>query len=241
MIAVTYTSDPILRIAGELYCARRLWHKLRHRRWRNAHRTRGENGSTPSMMGEILQVRAEIDSRTDVASLLARVAAGERAAFEALYRATSGMLFAICLRVLPDRGEAEEALQDAFLAIWNKAIQFDPARASPSAWLGTIARNRAIDRLRSNPSRSNTVSIDLAESVADEGMSTSDSAQAATDRVRLDDCMRQLDERRRKLIRTAFFDAATYEELARRAQAPLGSVKSWIRRGLMQLRACLES
>jgi len=188
-----------------------------------------------------LPVSIEIDFRANVASLLARVAAGERAAFEALYRATSGMLFAICLRVLPDRSEAEEALQDAFLAIWNKAMQFDPARASPSAWLGAIARNRAIDRLRSNPTESSTAPIDLAESIPDQSASPLDSAQSATNRVRLDDCLRQLDARQRMLIRTAFFDAITYEELARRAQAPLGSVKSWIRRGLIQLRTCLES
>lgn len=187
-----------------------------------------------------MPVSTQIDSHANVASLLSHVALGERAAFEALYRATSGMLFAICLRVLPDRGEAEEALQDAFLAIWNKAVQFDPARASPNTWLGAIARNRAIDRLRSNPARSSSAPIDLAESIPDQSPSPHDLAQTAIERTRLDDCMRQLDARRRTLIRTAFFDAATYEELARRTQTPLGSVKSWIRRGLMQLRACLE-
>lgn len=188
-----------------------------------------------------MAVSSEVDFRTDTASLLARVAAGERVAFDALYRATSGMLFAVCLRVLPNRAEAEEALQDAFLAIWNKAMQFDPARANASAWLSTIARHRAIDRLRANSAAINTAPIELAESIADQGASPVDTAQASTDRTRLDDCMRQLDPRRRTLIRTAFFDAATYEELARRTQAPLGSVKSWIRRGLMQLRTCLES
>jgi len=189
-------------------------------------------------------VSIEIDSRSNVAALaplLARVALGERAAFETLYKATSGMLFAICLRVLADRGEAEEALQDAFVAIWNKAMQFDPARASANAWLGSIARHRAIDRLRANSTGINIASIDLAESVVDESVSPADSAQSASDKARLDDCMRQLDTRRQTLIRTAFFDAATYDELARRAQAPLGSVKSWIRRGLLQLRECLES
>ena len=186
----------------------------------------------------------EIDSRANasaLASLLARVASGERAAFEALYKTTSGMLFAICLRVLPDRGEAEEALQDTFVAIWNKAMQFDPSRAGASAWLGSIARHRAIDRLRANSTNVSTAPIDLAETIADDGVSPVDSARAAGDKARLDDCMRQLDTRRRTLIRTAFFDAATYEELARRAQTPLGSVKSWIRRGLMQLRECLET
>lgn len=229
---------------GRLYCARGLWHKWSRERRRGSPPPHGGNGLILQSVGERLPVSTEIDSRADaapLAPLLARVASGERGAFEALYRATSATLFAICLRVLPDRSEAEEALQEAFVAVWNKAAQFDPARASPIAWLGAIARHRAIDRRRANAVGGSTAPIELAESIVDEGASPADSAQAATDRMRLDECLRRLDVRRRTLIRTAFFDAATYEELARRAQAPLGSVKSWIRRGLMQLRTCLES
>jgi RNA polymerase sigma-70 factor (ECF subfamily) len=174
------------------------------------------------------------------AELLADVARGDRAAFERLYRATSPRLFSICLRLLPDRAEAEDVLQEVFTAIWHKADQFDPSRASPMAWMGMIARNRAIDRLRSPGHTVRTTAIELGDELPDGGATPIDEAEAHTDRERLQRCMQRLEERRRGLIRTAFFDGATYEELARRSGAPLGSVKSWIRRGLIQLLACLE-
>lgn len=174
------------------------------------------------------------------ASLLLDVAMGDRAAFERLYRAASSRLFAVCLRLLPDRAEAEDVLQDVFTTIWHKAEQFDPGRASAMAWMSMIARNRAIDRLRTPGHVARTATIELGEDLADGGESPSEAAETHTQNERLQRCMQGLDERRRGLIRTAFFEGATYEELATRSGAPLGSVKSWIRRGLMQLRACLE-
>lgn len=174
------------------------------------------------------------------ADLLAGVARGDRVAFERLYRSASPRLFAICLRLLPDRAEAEDVLQEVFTAIWHKAEQFDPTRASPMAWMGMIARNRAIDRLRSPGHAVRTTAIELGDELPDGGATPADEAEAHTERERLQRCLQRLDDRRRGLIRTAFFEGATYEELARRSGAPLGSVKSWIRRGLIQLRACLE-
>jgi RNA polymerase sigma-70 factor, ECF subfamily len=173
--------------------------------------------------------------------LLIQVARGDRAAFESLYRATSSKLFGICLRVLPERADAEEVLQDVFTGIWNKAAQFDPDRASAIAWLAMVARNKAIDRLRSQPARGTLASIELADDIADSGPSPLRSTEAADDRSRLESCMAQLEPKRRDLIRAAFFEGSTYEELAQRSASPLGSVKSWIRRGLLQLRGCLES
>ncbi len=173
--------------------------------------------------------------------LLADIAAGNRSAFESLYRATSAKLFGICLRVLPERADAEEVLQDVFTGIWNKAGQFDPQRASAIAWLAMIARNKAIDRLRALPARGMLTTIELADDIADPGASPLRSTEAADDRGRLESCLSQLEPRRQALIRAAFFDGSTYEELANRSASPLGSVKSWIRRGLTQLRGCLES
>jgi RNA polymerase sigma-70 factor, ECF subfamily len=173
--------------------------------------------------------------------LLVDVARGNRAAFESLYRATSSKLFGICLRVLPDRADAEEVLQDVFTGIWNKAGQFDPERASAIAWLAMVARNKAIDRLRSMPARGTLASIELADEIPDNGPSPLRSTEAADDRSRLEACMAQLEPKRQALIRAAFFEGSTYEELAGRSDSPLGSVKSWIRRGLLQLRGCLES
>lgn len=171
---------------------------------------------------------------------LSAVADGDREAFERVYRSTSGKLFGVCLRVLGDREEAEDVLQEVYTTVWGKAAQFDPARASAITWLAMIARNRAIDRLRAAPMSARQAPIELIDTVADPSPSPAGEAEAALRRTRLDHCMEQLEQRRRSLIRTAFFEGATYEELARRIGSPLGSVKSWIRRGLMQLRACLE-
>ena len=171
---------------------------------------------------------------------LARVAEGDRGAVEALYRESASRLLGICIRVLHDRDEAEDALQDVYVRIWRKAAQFDPARAGASTWLATVARNTAIDRLRARPAHA-LAPIELVEAMPDDGETPLESTERAGERSRLDACFDTLEPRRRRLIRAAFFDGSTYDELARRAGAPLGSVKSWIRRGLLQLRACLEA
>jgi len=170
---------------------------------------------------------------------LAQVADGDRGAFESLYRASASRLLGVCIRVLHDRDEAEDALQDVYVRIWRKAAQFDPARAAATTWLATIARNTAIDRLRARP-QVQLAPAELIEAMPDGGDTPLESTERAGDRSRLDTCFDTLEPRRRQLIRAAFFDGATYEELAQRVGSPLGSVKSWIRRGLLQLRACLE-
>src|SRR4051794_40703624 len=93
---------------------------------------------------------------------LLATAAGDRGAFEQLYQRTSAKLFGVCLRILRERAEAEEVLQDVYLTIWRKASQYDAERASPITWLAMIARNRAIDRIRSGQVDRASVSIDLA-------------------------------------------------------------------------------
>lgn len=183
---------------------------------------------------------AESSAADALAETLTAVAGGDRAAFERLYRATSSKLFGVCLRVLPDREEAEDVLQEVFATVWRKAAQFDASRAGAITWLAMIARNKAIDRLRANPASARTAPIEWADNVADPAPSPLHATESAVENTRLNTCMEQLDDRRRSLIRTAFFDGATYEELAARIGSPLGSVKSWIRRGLQQLRTCLE-
>jgi len=178
--------------------------------------------------------------RRGLERLLAQVALGDARAFEMLYHATSAKLFGVCLRLLPERSDAEDVLQDAYAAIWRKAAQYDAAIASPISWLAMIAHNKAIDRLRSEGTARN-VPIEFAAEVSDTGPGASQLAEHAGEARRLDHCLEKLEARRRTLIRTAFFDGATYEELARRTDTPVGTVKSWIRRGLMQLRTCLES
>jgi RNA polymerase sigma-70 factor (ECF subfamily) len=169
--------------------------------------------------------------------LLAQIALGDRAAFAQLYQATANRLFGICLRVLAQRSEAEDALQDVYTSVWRKASQFDPTKASATAWLAMIARNKSIDRL---PFQQARASLDMAQNIEDPAALPAQAVQTASDRVRLEHCLERLEPKRRSLIRSAFFDGLTYEELAAKIEAPLGSIKSWIRRGLLQLRECLD-
>ena len=175
-----------------------------------------------------------------LAALLAQVAQGRQDAFETLYRQTSATMLGICLRVLRDREEAEDVLQEVYVAVWSKAAQFDRQRARAMTWLGTIARNRAIDRVRARPSPALHEPIEDHELADEDAPTPAAGIDAALERAQLDDCMEQLEPKRRSLIHTAFFENVTYDVLAVRAGAPLGSVKSWIRRGLQQLKACLE-
>lgn len=172
---------------------------------------------------------------------MARLADGDQAALEEIYRATRVKLFGICLRILGDRKEAEDALQDVYVNLWQRADRYDPARASPIAWLATFARNRAIDRLRTGKVRAGAVPVDEAAPLPDEtplaDMLLIDAEQAA----QIHKCLAALDERTQGYIRAAFFDGCTYAQLADQAEVPLGTMKSWIRRGLMRLRACLEA
>jgi len=173
-------------------------------------------------------------------ALLAQVALGSRPAFESLYQQTANKLFGVCLRVLSERAEAEDALQEVFATVWSKAGQFDAARGTAGTWLAMIARNKAIDRLRERPDPGKLAPIETAGEVEDSDPSPQQHALAGDARRRLESCLQRLDARRRALIHAAFFDGSTYEQLATRTGSPLGSIKSWIRRGLIQLRACLE-
>lgn len=173
-------------------------------------------------------------------TLMTRIAAGERDALKQLYDATSAKLFGVCLRILSDREECEDVLQDVYVTIWRRADRYDGARASVMTWLSTIARNRAIDRLRARGPMAYAEQVDDLE-IADGAESAESLLSAADDRNRLHGCLSELDERTEKVIRTAFFEGVTYEALAQRMEAPLGTVKSWIRRGLAKLKGCLQS
>lgn len=176
--------------------------------------------------------------REELNKVLLAVAEGDRTSFEALYRQTSAKVFGICLRMLRDRGEAEEVLQDVYVTVWQRAATFDPGLSSAITWLAAIARNRVIDRLR----RRQTVQLDEAsqEAVADEAPTPAALAERSQERQRLELCLRALPERQGKLVREAFFTGTPYAELATRLGVPLGTMKSWIRRSLIQLKACLE-
>jgi RNA polymerase sigma factor (sigma-70 family) len=180
------------------------------------------------------------EDRDPLGSLLARTGSGDQQAFADLYRRAAGRLHAVCLRMLRDTGEAEEVVQEVFVTVWRRADRFDPARASAMTWLVALTRNRAIDRLRQRRVAPLGDPLDL-EQMEDERPGPAADAQASQDYVRLRNCLEALEPKQRRSVREAFFTGATYKELAGRCQVPLPTLKSWIRRGLIQLRACLES
>ena len=175
----------------------------------------------------------------DLAQLMSRVAAGERAALRQLYDATSAKLFAVCLRILSDREESEDVLQEVYVTIWRRADRFDASRASVMTWVSTIARNRSIDRLRARGPLAYADQVEELE-IPDGGVSAEALLVTAGEEGRLHHCLSELDARTEKVIRTAFFEGVTYEALARRMDTPLGTVKSWVRRGLAKLKGCLS-
>ena len=183
---------------------------------------------------------AAASRRTALSDALKRAAQGEKAALETIYGATSAKLFGICLRILNDRQEAEDVLQEVYLSVWRKAGGFDPARASPITWLATLARNRSIDRLRALRRTTGTEPVDAALDIADPAPGAFAALESREDAARLADCMGELEERTAGVIRSAFFGGLTYSELAERSSVPLGTMKSWIRRGLMKLKECLQ-
>ena len=176
--------------------------------------------------------------RAALVAALKRVAEGDRAALQDVYRRTSGKLYGIALRIFPDGDEAEDVLQDAFINIWQKAGSFDPARASPITWLVALTRNRAIDRLRAKGKRI-MAPLDLAAEIADDRPDAEQCLIAHEADSRILACIETLAKNDATLIRTAFFDGATYVDIAERASTPLGTVKSRIRRALMKLKECL--
>ncbi len=180
------------------------------------------------------------DARQRLVDALGRVAAGDREALRRVYDLTAAKLFGVTVRILHDEAEAEDVLQDVYVTVWNRAGGFDPARASPITWLCTLARNRAIDRLRALRHHRSRADLDAADAVADEAPGALALLEADGEARRLSACLDGLEPRAREAIRSAFFEGRTYEDLAQGAGVPLGTMKSVIRRGLIRLRGCLE-
>lgn len=172
--------------------------------------------------------------------LMSRVGAGDRQAFAALYQATSAKLYGVVLRILRRRDLADEVVQETYVRIWNNAAAFDPARASPITWMVTIARNRALDEVR----RVTPVSLDAAPEVfevADSDLLASERVELASDLARLASCLDALEPDRREVVKLAYLEGLSRQELGRRFGHPEGTIKTWLHRSLKQLKACLTS
>ncbi|MGH7048503.1 MAG: sigma-70 family RNA polymerase sigma factor [Stellaceae bacterium] len=169
--------------------------------------------------------------------LLRATARGDQAAFAALYELTSAKLFGIALRILQQREPAEEVLQESFVAVWERARDYDPARGSAMAWLVTIVRHRAIDHRRRSTIRpeSRGAPDEALLALAAPGSTDSRAELRAVQR-----CLDELDAAPRHAVLLAYCYGLTRDELAVRLAVPVGTVKSWLRRSLERLQRCLE-
>lgn len=174
----------------------------------------------------------------DISPLIGRVSLRDRAAFSQLYQKTSPKLFAICIRILRDRAEAEEALQEIYIKIWQRADRYATGETSPMAWLSAIARNHSIDMIRARKPVANT--IDEAYDLADPSPDPEKSALNSAEGRRIETCMAQLDKERADAVRKAYVEGLSYQELAELFKVPLNTMRTWLRRSLLKLRECMD-
>ena len=174
-----------------------------------------------------------------IEKLIARVALGDRAAFNALYQATSSKLFGVTMRILSNRQEAEDALQEVYVKVWNRASSFAPGGYSPMAWLVSIARNQSIDLIRQR--RGGHVDIEEAFDLADTAPLPEQVTVQKSESREIARCLATLEADRANAVRGAYLDGQSYEELAEHYKVPLNTMRTWLRRSLMKLKDCLEA
>jgi RNA polymerase sigma-70 factor (ECF subfamily) len=174
---------------------------------------------------------------TEIDHLIARCGLGDRHAFAALYGATSAKLFGLAVRILGNRAEAEDAVQDIYVRIWQNAARYRVEGLSPWAWLLTIGRNACIDRLRA---RRALQPLDEAAELADLSPGPEEAALASAEARRIAGCLDTLAPERAEAVRRAYLEGETYDELARRFGVPLNTMRTWLRRSLIRLRECLS-
>ena len=192
--------------------------------------------SLPEAEGTISARQEAVRER--LVELLKQTGEGSKSAFEELYTLTSPKLYSLAYGILRSSGEAEDVLQDIYVAIWQRADQFDPGRGTAMTWLISLARNKAIDRLRQ--ARETAGEETDWTHIIDEQATPPEAAGMTQERRRLEGCIQKLEARQRGVIVEAFYTGASYPDLAARLSVPIGTMKSWVRRSLLQLKTCLE-
>ena len=176
--------------------------------------------------------------------LLARVALQDRAAFERLYRVTCAHLFSVSFRILRSESKADEILQEAYVNIWHNAVGYKASAGTPMTWLINVVRNKSIDLLRArkrehaSTSEIDDEALNVAANPADEPQQLLDDSLIKS---KINDCMRALPSTQRQALALAYYRGMVHTDIARVLNAPLGTAKGWVRRGLDQLKSCLEA
>jgi RNA polymerase sigma-70 factor (ECF subfamily) len=174
----------------------------------------------------------------EIAALLSRVALKDRQAFSDLYSRIAPKLFGVCLRLLRSRSEAEDALQDVFVKIWQRADRFRADDGSAAGWLAAIARHHSIDVIRARkPVASDMDAVwDIADPLPDPEAQEIGRSEGR----RIDSCMEQLETDKAAAVKSAYVEGLSYQELAELYAVPLNTMRTWLRRSLLKLRECLE-
>jgi RNA polymerase sigma-70 factor (ECF subfamily) len=176
---------------------------------------------------------------SDITDLVNRIARNERSALADLFDSESGRMVAIAQRIVRRRDLAEEVVQDVFVAVWRKASQFDPARGTARGWLTTITRNKALNLIRDDARVDYHDASDLAD-LGDRQADALAAFDALAERDALRICLERLEEPKRRAILLCYVTGLNHGEAAATMRAPLGTVKAWIRRGVVSLQECLS-
>ena len=177
---------------------------------------------------------------------LGQVALRDERAFDALYQATASHLLGVAMLVMRRRERAEEVLQEAFVNVWHSASQYAQTDASPMSWLITIVRHKALDQLRASKGHDAQVPIDSDDGAAAhhavaDGMDPLELLTAASTQLSVRACLDGLDAPLRQSLALAYYEGLSHGQVSSRLQAPLGTVKGWLRRGADRLRDCLSA
>ena len=187
----------------------------------------------------------------EIAALLSRVALGERAAFTQLYDKTAAHLLGVILRITRNRELSQDILQEVYISVWRAAGDFDTRLSQPLTWLSSIARNRAIDSLRRRQTQPTLLSTqvashddsedhDMLQDFISDDPGPLELLQRSADAQALRGCLQRLSGAQQQALSLAFYQGQAYSEVAAHLSQPLGTVKSWVRRGLATLKTCLE-
>lgn len=176
-----------------------------------------------------------------LSGLLSRSARNDQAAFAELYQRTSAKLFGVALRIVRRQDWAEDVLQESFVNIWHHARDYTASKSAPMTWMTSIVRNRSLDWLRRPREETPEAFEGMIEGTPDDGPGPLARLAQRSEATRLARCLQTLDASQRQSIALAFFHGLSHSEMAAHLRAPLGTVKTWVRRGLERLKSCLGS